>query len=107
MREEQAEKAVLLDELSEIENTDKQSLEIVETPQKRGRKEKPEAEKRTAKFSVYLTPSLFESLKDFAVISQQDISDIFFKFAADLVNRNADILQEYQEYKAKQKAKLR
>ena len=69
-----------------------------DTKPRRGRKPKPDDERRSEKFSIYLTPALYEAMKDLAYFSRQDISDIFFSLAADYVERNRDKLDMFRNF---------
>lgn len=69
-----------------------------QTAPRRGRKLKPEAEKRSVKMSIYLTPEIYEGMKACAAISRQDLSDLFNQIAADCVERNAEAIKEYRRF---------
>ena len=65
---------------------------------KLGRKSKSETERRSEKFSIYLTPRIYQGMKTLAALSMQDMSDIFFTLASDFVDRNADKLDKAQDF---------
>lgn len=67
---------------------------------KRGRKPKPDDERRNVKISIYLTGKVYESMKALAALSMQDMSDIFFTLASDFVERNAEKLNAAQDFLA-------
>ena len=67
-----------------------EAQETVETQVKRGRKEKPESERRSVKMSIYLTQSIYDGLKTLAAATQRDVSDVIFDLAEDFVTRNED-----------------
>ena len=71
-----------------------------DTPKPRGRKPKPECDRRSVKFSVYLTPRLYEGAKELASMKQQDLSDVIFSLLEGFVERNSDKLREHQNFLA-------
>ncbi len=72
--------------------------ETEEQQPKRGRKAKPDAEKRSVKISIYLTPEIYNGLKICAAISQQDLSDFFNQLASDCIERNSEAISAYQAF---------
>ena len=86
-------------------NTPKEKAEgaedIAETSKpKRGRKPKAEADRRSEKLSIYLTPQVYADMKTLAHSVEQDISDIFFSLAEDFVARNSERLSAYRDFLA-------
>ena len=72
--------------------------EAQETQVRRGRKEKPEAERRSVKMSIYLTQRIYDGLKTLAAATQQDISDVIFSLAEDFVTRNEDKIEATKNF---------
>ena len=72
--------------------------EAPEAQVKRGRKEKPEAERRSVKMSIYLTQGIYDGLKTLAAATQRDISEILFGLAEDFVNRNEDKIKATKNF---------
>lgn len=72
--------------------------EAQEAQVKRGRKEKPEAERRSVKMSIYLTQGIYDGLKTLAAASQRDISEILYSLAEDFVNRNEDKIEATKNF---------
>ena len=65
---------------------------------RRGRKVKPDAERRSVKISIYLTHDVYDGMRDLAAASKQDVSDIFFTLASEFVERNADKLNTVRSF---------
>lgn len=75
------------------------ALEFAEdTPKRRGRKSKPEADRRSVKISIYLTPSLYEGVRLLASARQEDISDVIFSVLDDFVDRNSDKISTVRDF---------
>ena len=70
-----------------------------------GRKPKAENDRRSVKVSIYLTPALYNGVKNIAALSQQDISTVIFSALSNLVDRNADTLKAYETFCASQTIK--
>ena len=67
---------------------------------RRGRKLKPDAEKRSVKFSIYLTPKVHEALRDLAASVASDISDLILIALEKFIENNDERLQAYRNFKA-------
>ena len=65
----------------------------------RGRKPKRPEDRKSAKLNIYLTPSLYEDLKELAYYSEREISEILFSITSDFVERNRAKLEAYREFK--------
>ena len=75
------------------------ALEFAEdTPKRRGRKSKPEADRRSVKISIYLTPSLYEGVRLLAASRKEDISDVIFSVLDDFVDRNSDKISTVRDF---------
>ncbi len=79
----------------------KQQIMIEQQATKRGRKVKPDGEKRSVKYCIYLTQEVFEGLKVCAAINHQDMPDIIFNTLKQLVDDNAEAVSAYQDFLAK------
>lgn len=76
-----------------------ETVEFAEdTPKRRGRKSKPEADRRSVKISIYLTPSLYEGVRLLASARQEDISDVIFSVLDDFVDRNSDKISTVRDF---------
>ena len=64
----------------------------------KGRKPKPAEDRRSEKFNIYLTPALYQDMKDLAYFSKREISEIFFSLASDFVERNRKTLEAFREF---------
>lgn len=64
----------------------------------KGRKPKPAEDRRSEKLNIYLTPTLYQDIKDLAYFSKREISDIYFSLSNEFVERNRKILEEYREF---------
>ena len=65
---------------------------------RRGRKSKPEADRRSVKISIYLTPSLYEGAEELAHMMKQDLSSVIFSLLEGFVGRNTDKLRAHQDF---------
>ena len=72
----------------------------IETPEKKnGRPIKnTNGEKRTKKFSLYFTPSMYETMNELADAERRSISDIFTELAEDYIMRNEKKLELFRKY---------
>ena len=95
-------------EVPQPEVTAEDSLEGVAQPEpvevepvqgvRRGRKSKPEADRRSVKISIYLTPSLYEGAEELAHMMKQDLSSVIFSLLEGFVGRNTDKLRAHQDF---------
>lgn len=78
----------------------KGELLMQETPEKKnGRPIKnTNGEKRTKKFSLYFTPSMYDTMNELADAERRSISDIFTELAEDYIMRNEKKLELFRKY---------
>ena len=55
-------------------------------------------EKRTKKFSLYFTPSMYDTMNELAYAECRSISDIFTELAADYITRNEQKLELFRKF---------
>ena len=70
------------------------------TQPRRGRRPKNEQERRSVKLSIYLTPKLYEDLRDIASYHRQDISDVVFEALEKLVVSEGDDIRAFHLFLA-------
>lgn len=70
-------------------------------PLKRGRKPKPENERRNVKISIYLTQGVYEAVKALAAGTERDMSDVIFEALEDLAERNSEQVKAYHDFLAR------
>lgn len=73
----------------------------VQQPLKRGRKPKPENERRNVKISIYLTQRVYEAVKALAAGTERDMSDVIFDALEDLAERNSEQVKAYHDFLAR------
>lgn len=87
-----------------LSSVDTSAVESEDLKPKRGRKPKPESEKRSVKLSIYLTPEVYEGMRTLAYATQQDISDVFFTLCEEYVSRNREQVNDIRSFFSRLKA---
>lgn len=74
------------------------SVQETSTSKGKGRPKKAESDKRKNSFSVYLSESSAEALKDLARYDRKDVSVLLAEIIEMFISKNEDILTEYRTF---------